>query len=45
MARKGDSNKSVSVFAETGFQNTVNAAINEVVDLYKADQNPLGDWL
>jgi len=40
MAQKGDSNKSVSVFAEAGFQNTVNAAINEVVELYKADQIP-----
>ncbi len=40
MAQKGDSNKSVSVFAGAGFQNTVNAAIKEVVELYKADQIP-----
>lgn len=39
MAQKGDSKPS-SAFAETGFQNSVAAAIDEVVDLYKADQIP-----
>jgi len=40
MARKNDSSKPVSAFAEAGFLKTVAAAIQEVADLYIADEIP-----
>lgn len=40
MTRMNDDNKSLSVFAERGFRQTVDAVIEEIADLYTADHVP-----